>query len=281
MRLATFDLGEGPTWGRVLADGVVDGRAVLPVFPDLKSLLAAGAIDQARALSERAPDAGLDDVRWLPPVPRPGKIICIGVNYHEHRKETGRPEAAFPTVFTRFADTQVGHGGALIRPAASEQLDFEGELAVVIGRAGRRIPRDQALAHVGGYSIYQDASVRDFQYRTSQFVPGKNFPSTGGFGPWIVTPDAVGDLGGRRITTRLNGETMQDARLSDMIFDVPALIASISEWTRLEPGDVIITGTPGGVGAKRTPPVWLKPGDVVDVEIDGVGLLRNRVEAEA
>ena len=279
--MATFDLGAGPTWGRVLADGVVDGRAALPAFPDLKSLLAAGAVDQARALAERAPDAGLDDVRWLPPVPNPGKIVCIGVNYHEHRKETGRAEAAFPTVFTRFPDTQVGHDCALIRPAASEQLDFEGELAVVIGRAGRRIPREQALAHVGGFSVYQDASVRDFQYRSSQFIPGKNFPSTGGFGQWIVTPDAVGELGPQRITTRLNGETMQDARLSDMIFDVPALIASISEWTRVEPGDVIITGTPGGVGAKRTPPVWLKPGDVVEVEIDGVGLLRNRVETEA
>ena len=281
MRLASYLLDDRPKFGLIVDDGAVDlGERLGGRFADLKALLAHDALEEARAYLGASPDRPLSGLRWLPPIPNPGKIICIGVNYHEHRLETGRAEAIHPTVFTRFSDTQVGHQQPLILPRASNRLDFEGELAVVIGRGGRRIPADDAVARVAGFSVYQDASVRDFQYRTSQFIPGKNFPATGGFGPWLVTPDEIGPLGPQRLTTQLNGETMQDARLSDMIFDVPALIASISEWTTLAAGDVIITGTPGGVGSKRTPPVWLKAGDVVEVKIEGVGLLRNPVVAE-
>lgn len=281
MRLVSFIAGGAGSVGLVVEGGVVDlGRRLGDLSGGLKGLIAAGGLERARAFGGAAPDHGWDDVVPLPPIPDPGKIVCIGVNYDEHRRETGRARTDHPTVFARYADTQVGHGQPLVRPLASEQLDYEGELAVVIGIGGRRIPAERALDHVAGYSVYQDASVRDFQYRSSQFIPGKNFPSSGGFGPWLVTPDEVGPLGPQRLTTRLNGQVVQDATLDQMIFDVPALIASVSEWTRLEPGDVIVTGTPGGVGAKRTPPLWLTPGDVVEVEIEGVGLLRNPVVAE-
>jgi 2-keto-4-pentenoate hydratase/2-oxohepta-3-ene-1,7-dioic acid hydratase in catechol pathway len=180
----------------------------------------------------------------------------------------------------RFANSQTGHLVGIARPKVSEMLDYEGELAIVIGRPGRYIAAKDAMAHIAGYACYNDVSVRDFQWHTHQFTPGKNFPGTGAFGPWMITPDEMGELGPQRLQTRLNGEVMQEAQLSQMIFDIPTQIEYCSSFTRLEPGDVIVTGTPGGVGAKRKPPVWLKPGDVVDVEIDRVGLLRNTIVAE-
>jgi 2-keto-4-pentenoate hydratase/2-oxohepta-3-ene-1,7-dioic acid hydratase in catechol pathway len=185
-----------------------------------------------------------------------------------------------PTVFTRFFNTQVGHEQPIVRPRASSAFDFEGELALVIGKPGRAIPAERAFDHVAGYACYNDVSVRDFQQHTSQFTPGKNFPQTGPFGPFLVTPDEVGPLGPQRIQTRLNGRIMQDARLDQMIFNVPKLIAYCSIWTELRPGDVIVTGTPGGVGARRDPPLWMKPGDEIVVEIEGVGQLTNHVVDE-
>ena len=183
-------------------------------------------------------------------------------------------------MFTRFADTQVGHRGALVKPRHSDKMDYEGELAVVIGKAGRDIDAADALAHVAGFACYQDASIRDFQGHTTQFTPGKNFPATGGFGPWLTTPDEAGPIGAQRLRTTLNGTVMQEARLGEMIFPIERLIAYLSSWTPLAPGDVIATGTPGGVGMKRVPPVWLEDGDEVVVEIDGVGTLSNPVVAE-
>lgn len=185
-----------------------------------------------------------------------------------------------PTIFARFANTQTGHGTDIVRPRVSTELDFEGELAVIIGKAGRYIARERAFDHIFGYACYNDASVRDWQYHTHQFTPGKNFPRTGSFGPWLVTSDEFQDITARGITTRLNGETVQQAKLGEMIFDIPTLVEYCSSFNQLEPGDVIVTGTPGGVGVKRTPPLWMKSGDVVEVEIDGIGVLRNGIADE-
>jgi 2-keto-4-pentenoate hydratase/2-oxohepta-3-ene-1,7-dioic acid hydratase in catechol pathway len=202
------------------------------------------------------------------------------LNYEMHRKETGRAEVEHPTIFMRFANTQIGDGAPIVCPRVSRDLDFEGELAVIIGRPGRYIQRKHAMEHVAGFACYNDVSVRDWQRHTSQFTPGKNFPATGPFGPWMVTPDEVGPLAKLRIVTRLNGEIMQQATLGDMIFDIPRIIEYCSSFTPLSAGDVIATGTPGGVGSRRVPPLWMKPGDVVEVEIERVGLLRNRVVGE-
>ncbi len=252
-----------------------------PGLGDLRSLLARGGIELARrAIAGAEADCTVAEVRFLPVIPHPAKILCIGLNYEDHRLETSRPKMSYPTVFTRFADTQVGHGEDLVKPALSNRMDYEGELAVVIGMAGRHIPAAAAFAHVAGYACYNDASIRDYQGHTSQFTPGKNFPATGAFGPYLVTADEVETIGAQRIQTRLNGRIMQDAYLRDMIFSVDRLIAYLSSFTPLAPGDVIVTGTPGGVGMKRVPPVYMHDGDEIIVEIDGVGLLRNRVAAE-
>ncbi|HEY2399205.1 MAG TPA: fumarylacetoacetate hydrolase family protein [Steroidobacteraceae bacterium] len=221
----------------------------------------------------------LDAVRILPPVPRPPKILCVGVNYDDHIAESGLQKPAYPEIFARFATSLIAHGEAIRRPPESSALDYEAELAVVIGRGGRRIQRDRALEHVAGYSLFNDATIRDFQLRTPQWTMGKNFDGTGAFGPWLVTPDGV-PVGARnlRIQGRLNGRVMQDANTSQLIFGVSQLIEVISVAMSLEPGDVIITGTPGGVGAARKPPVYMRPGDVFEVEIEGFGVLSNPVQ---
>ncbi|MGB5439157.1 MAG: fumarylacetoacetate hydrolase family protein, partial [Gammaproteobacteria bacterium] len=206
---------------------------------------------------------------------------CIGLNYESHRKETGRDRSAHPVVFTRFADTQVGHRQPLGVPRVSGQLDYEGELAVVIGRGGRAIDKASAMQHVAGYSCYNDASVRDWQSHTSQFTPGKNFPQTGSLGPYLVTADEIDDVHNLSIRTRLNGEVMQDSNTCRLIFDIPAIIEYISAFTSLSAGDVIATGTPGGVGFTREPQIYLKPGDEVVVDIEKVGSLVNPVIAGA
>ena len=268
--------------------GVSDPRGVFalaprlgPQYRDLRDLVARDGFALAgRAIAGATADYALDDLALLPPIPNPAKILCIGLNYEEHRRETARPASAYPTVFTRFADTQVGHRGTLIKPRHSDKMDYEGELAVIIGQGGRDIPAADAARHVAGYACYNDASIRDFQGHTTQFTPGKNFPATGGFGPALVTPDETGPIGAQRLTTRLNGELLQDARLGEMIFPIERLIAYVSSWTALAPGDVIVTGTPGGVGMKRVPPVYLRDGDEIVVEIDGVGRLQNHVAAE-
>ena len=230
---------------------------------------------------EMPSDTRSPDIEWLPVIPNPDKILCVGLNYEMHRKETGRAEVDNPTIFTRFANSQTGHLTNIVRPRVSHELDFEGELAIIIGKAGRYISKADAWGHIAGYACYNDGSVRDFQRHTHQFTPGKNFPDTGAFGPWMMTPDELGELGPLRIQTRVNGQVVQDATFEQMIFDIPRIIEYCSSFTRLEPGDVIATGTPGGVGAKRTPPLWLKPGDTVEVEIDRLGILRNGIADEA
>jgi 2-keto-4-pentenoate hydratase/2-oxohepta-3-ene-1,7-dioic acid hydratase in catechol pathway len=252
----------------------------LPGAPlDLKSAIAEGRL---QALSEAAkPSLALADVQLLPVIPNPAKILCVGHNYESHRQETGRAKVSYPSIFTRFADTLTAHGADIVRPKVSENLDYEGELAVIIGKGGRHISEADALYHVAGYAPFNEASVRDWQWHTQQFIPGKNFPTTGGFGPWMVTADELPDPATTSVTTRLNGVVMQSQPTADMLFSVPVIIAYLSTFTELSPGDVICSGTPGGVGAKREPPVWMKPGDVVEVDIPGVGLLRNPIGQEA
>jgi acylpyruvate hydrolase len=250
-------------------------------FPGtLPELIAQGA-DLLRAGTDLLPRHAIDlnTVRILPPVPKPPKIICVGLNYDDHLEESGLKKPVYPEIFGRFAMSLIGHGEPIRRPPESSMLDYEAELAVVIGRGGRRIQHDRALDHVAGYSLFNDATIRDFQLRTPQWTMGKNFDATGSFGPWLVTPDAVPPgAHGLRIQGRLNGRVMQDARTDHLIFSVPDLIAMVSVAMTLEAGDVIITGTPGGVGAARKPPVFMQPGDVFEVEIEGMGVLSNPVQ---
>lgn len=281
MKFATYQVGTLTTWGLIEGDDAVDvGTVLRDKFPDLKSLIAADAFAAAVAAAPEAKRTPLAEVKWLPVIPNPDKILCIGLNYEMHRQETGRAEVDNPTVFGRFANSQTGHLANIIRPKVSTHLDFEGELAIIIGRPGRYISRADAWGHIAGYACYNEGSVRDFQRHTHQFTPGKNFPETGAFGPWMMTPDELGDVHQLRLQTRVNGQVVQDATVDQMIFDIPRQIEYCSSFTRLEPGDVIVTGTPGGVGAKRTPPLWLKPGDVVEVEVDRLGILRNGVADE-
>jgi 2-keto-4-pentenoate hydratase/2-oxohepta-3-ene-1,7-dioic acid hydratase in catechol pathway len=281
MKFATFKVNGTTTWGVIDGDDAMDlGTALRDRFPDLKTAIAANALHD---VAEQAGDARrhpLAEIEWLPVIPNPDKILCVGLNYEMHRKETGRAEVDNPTIFTRFANSQTGHLANIVRPRVSHELDFEGELAIIIGKAGRYISKADAWGHVAGYACYNDGSVRDFQRHTYQFTPGKNFPDTGSFGPWMMTPDELGELGPLRIQTRVNGQVVQDATFEQMIFDIPRIIEYCSSFTKLEPGDVIATGTPGGVGAKRTPPLWLKPGDTVEVEIDRLGTLRNGIADE-
>jgi 2-keto-4-pentenoate hydratase/2-oxohepta-3-ene-1,7-dioic acid hydratase in catechol pathway len=214
---------------------------------------------------------------YLPVIPHPAKVLCVGLNYQGHRKETGRAETAHPAIFTRFADSLIGQNAALVLPPNSTSLDYEGELAVVIGKAGFRVAEEDALHLVGGYSIFNDGTIRDWQHHTHQFTPGKNFPGTGAFGPALFTPEEAGPLEEKRIETRVNGKVEQEAVLGDMIFSVAAVIAYVSGFTSLKPGDVIAMGTPGGVGFKRNPPLFLKDGDCVEVSIAGLGTLSNVV----
>ena len=282
MKLATFRIDGGTTWGLIEGEEAVDLGAVLrDRFADLKAAIAADALMELGGHVGHAKRHPLSAIGWLPVIPNPEKVLCVGLNYETHRKETGRDVVVNPTIFTRFANSQIGHGAPIIRPRHSTDLDFEGELAVIIGKPGRHISKADAMQHVAGYACYNDGSVRDFQRHTTQFTPGKNFVGTGPFGPWMVTPDEAGDLAQSRLQTRVNGQVVQDAVIEQMIFDIPRQIEYCSTFTRLEPGDVIATGTPGGVGAKRSPPLWLKPGDTVEVEIDRVGLLRNSVADEA
>ncbi|HDQ4608396.1 fumarylacetoacetate hydrolase family protein [Pseudomonas aeruginosa] len=251
-----------------------------PDFPgSIKSLLERGIdLTQVGQRLLVAPEVELNAVRLLPPVQDPGKIICVGLNYADHAAETGLPAASYPTFFGRFASSLMGHGQPIVKPAGSDQLDFEGELAVVIGRPGRNIAPSDALLHVAGYSIFNDASVRDIQFRTSQWMLGKNFDDTGAFGPWLVTPSSLpAGAKGLRLRTLLNGEVMQESNTDLMVHGVADLIAMASEVMTLHPGDVIVTGTPCGVGFSRKPPVFMQLGDRCEVEIEQIGQLQNVV----
>lgn len=274
-RFVSFRTPDGSeSWGRLDADGVHDGSAVAPTL--------AAAIRDGRLDGPFPSDAvALDAVELRPVIPAPAKVICIGVNYRAHREETGREPNAAPTVFTRFADTQIAHGDDASKPAISDTFDYEGELALVIGRPVHRARADEALAAIAGYAIYNDFSVRDWQRKSTQWIPGKNFPGTGGFGPALVTPDEVGELSRLHLETRVNGEVRQSSSVGDLIFSVPEILEFVTAFTPLAPGDVVVTGTPGGVGAFMDPPAYLRDGDVVEVEITGLGVLRNRVREVA
>lgn len=278
MKLASFTLNGRPAWGVVVDGGVVDATSQ---YPTLKAALAADGIARVAAWAAgRTPDAALDAVALLPVVPDPGKVWCCGLNYGEHVRETGREVTEQPTFFTRWADAQVGHGQPMLCPRESIQFDYEGEIAVVIGRGGRRIAEADAGRHIAGYACFNDGSIRDWQRHTSQFAPGKNFWHSGAFGPWMVTADEIPFGTSMTLVTRLNGAEMQRATTEMMIHTIAKQIAYVSTVAPLEPGDVIVTGTPGGVGARRTPPVWMKAGDVVEIEIDRVGVLRNTIAAD-
>lgn len=263
--------------------GALDGEAVTDLGTlagapkNLKAALAAGTL----ATLVGGAQFPLSDVTLLPVIPDPGKILCVGLNYATHVAETGRDQHDHPAIFHRWADTLVSHGAALVRPFETTHFDYEGELAIVIGKGGRRIAAGDAMAHVAGFAVFNDASVRDWQRHNIQFTPGKNFPGTGGFGPALVTPDEVPDLPAQRVQTRVNGQLVQDQPISDMIWDIAAIIAYCSTFTPLNPGDVIATGTPGGVGDKRQPPLYMAGGDRVEVSIGAVGMLANPVIDEA
>ena len=280
MKLASYVANGKDVFGVVTGDGVftmnerLGGR-----YRSLREALAADALPAIRAAAkDTRPDHKLADVRFLPAIPDPEKILCAGINYRSHAAETGRELPKQPSMFIRLANTLTGHDGEMIRPSVSEHFDFEGEFALVIGRAGRHIPVERALEHVAGYTCFVDGSVRDYQ--KFSVTSGKNFPSTGPLGPWIVTADEIPDPSRLTLTTRLNGQEVQKSGTDLLIYSVPQIIAFCSDFTPLAPGDVIATGTPDGVGHRRNPPLWMKPGDVLEVEISGIGTLRNRVVDE-
>jgi acylpyruvate hydrolase len=249
----------------------------------LDSVIVAGghALSEAAKKLSAAPQIDLAKVKILPPVSNPEKIVCIGLNYVDHSAESGFKQPDFPTVFSRFNSSLIGDGASIIKPPQSEQLDYEGELVAIIGRTARHVAEADALDYVVGYSIFNDASIRDFQFKAPQWTPGKNFDDTGAFGPCFVSADELPKgCVGLELQTRLNGVVVQKASISDMVFSVAKLVSILSSFMTLKPGDVIVTGTPSGVGLARKPPLWMKPGDVVEVEIEKIGVLRNPVEAE-
>lgn len=282
MKLISYQYNGIDSYGAVLGDRVVDLREVfVGRASDLKTLIAAGLLVEAAAAAEKAgATLPLSEVQLLPVIPNPGKIVCVGLNYGDHVRETGREITEQPTLFLRVAESQVAHGEAIVMPRESGKLDYEGEIAIVIGEGGRRIAEADAWNHIAGYACYNDGSIRDWQTATPQWTAGKNFWRTGGFGPWMVTRDEIQDNQVMSLVTRLNGQEMQRTTTDKLIHSIPRQIAHISAFMPLAAGDVIVTGTPGGVGAKRTPPVWMKPGDVVEIEVDAIGILRNTIRAE-
>ncbi len=280
MKLASYIVDGIEAFGVVSGEGVITMNDRLGGRPArLRDALAADLLGQIRdAASDARPDHKLTDIKFLPVIPNPDKIACAGINYRSHATETGREVPKQPSMFLRLANTLVGHEGEMIRPKVSQNFDFEGELAVVIGRGGRHIPVERALDHVAGYTCFVDGSVRDYQKYS--VTSGKNFPGTGPLGPWMVTTDEIPDPTRLTLTTRLNGQEMQRSGTELLIYSIPHIIAFCSDFTTLAPGDVIATGTPEGVGHRRNPPLWMKPGDVLEVEITGIGTLRSRIVDE-
>lgn len=274
MKYVSFTLSDGSAgFGRLHGDSI---EVLSNQADDLKAAIDAGTLATLNSEEQRA----LDSVTLAPVIPNPGKVFCVGHNYETHRQETGRAATEYPSIFVRFADSLGAHNQPIVMPKVSTDLDYEGELAVIIGKGGRYISEEDAMSHVAGYACFNDASVRDWQWHSRQFTPGKNFPTTGPFGPFMVTPDEAGDLSEVNVTTKLNDQIVQQQPIGDMIFPIATVIAYISSFTPLKPGDVIASGTPGGVGAKRTPPLWMKPGDTVTVEIGPMGTLSNTIVAE-
>jgi len=280
MKLASYITDGKRCFGVVTADGVITMNQRLGLrYGSLRAAIAAGALAEIKAAAAAAkPDHKLAEIKWLPVIPDPEKILCAGINYRSHAAETGRELPKQPSMFIRLANTLTGHEGEMIRPSVSQHFDFEGEFALVIGRGGRHIPVERALDHVAGYTCFVDGSVRDYQ--KFSVTSGKNFPGTGPLGPWIVTTDEIADPTRLTLTTRLNGQEVQKSGTDLLIYSVAQIIAFCSDFTPLAPGDVIATGTPEGVGHRRDPPLWMKPGDVLEVEISGIGVLRNRVVDE-
>ena len=278
MKLATFRHDGEDAIGIVLPDGIVPLARVAPDAPSTMRAVLSWISDNPVDVAG-VPSLPVESVQLLPVIPDPSAVWCAALTYLSHIREGGdRPVPEYPLFFLRVANSQMGHGQPMLIPTVSSELDYEGELAVVIGRRGRDIPVDRALEHVAGYTCYNDGSVRDWQRHTTQITMGKNFDATGGFGPWLVTPDEFGDPATHRITTRLNGAVMQDTSVDKLLFPIEYLIHYVSTVSTLEVGDVIVTGTSGGVGVRREPPLFMKPGDVVEVEIDGIGILRNPIE---
>jgi 2-keto-4-pentenoate hydratase/2-oxohepta-3-ene-1,7-dioic acid hydratase in catechol pathway len=278
MKLLSFAADGKDYFGALSGDGVITLNDKVGQ-PDLRAALAAGAMEAMRkAAREATPDCKLAEITFRPVIPQPNKILCAGVNYRAHAAEVARELPKQPSMFIRFTDTLVGHDGEMIRPKLSDNFDYEGELTLVIGKGGRHIAAERALDHVAGYTIFVDGSVRDYQ--KFSVTSGKNWPGTGPLGPWLVTTDEIPDPSTLTLTTRLNGQQVQNAPTSQLIYSIPQIIAFCSDFTALSPGDVIATGTPEGVGHGRKPPLWMKPGDVLEVEITGIGTLRAHIVDE-
>ncbi|ETI63748.1 5-carboxymethyl-2-hydroxymuconate isomerase [Sphingobium sp. C100] len=272
MRYVSFRRPDGtPSFGRL--DGEMIVELATDTTPSLKAALTDGSL---ATLADGASFATVDVV-LLPVIPDPAKILCVGLNYAEHVKETGREQKAHPAIFVRYADSLIADGQPMVKPGVTTRFDYEGELALVIGKPCHKVAAADAWGHVAGYAAFNDGSARDWQRHNIQFTPGKTFPGTGGFGPALVTPDEIENLSALRVQTRLNGQLVQDQPVSDMIWDIPAVIEYVSAFTPLAPGDVIATGTPGGVGDKRTPPLYMNAGDKVEITIGVIGTLTNRI----
>lgn len=281
MKLSSYSIQGRSSFGLITENGVVDLAERLGV-PTLRAALAADLLDKAATYAGAAADYRLEDISFLPVIVDPAHVWCLAINYQDHIdeiKEIGiqRDVPKEPALFMRYADTLVGHGQPLVKPYESDDFDWEAELAVIIGKGGGRISEEKAMDHVAGYSALNDASVRDWQFHTRQIAPGKNFRATASLGPWMVTADAFPDPNNVAVKARLNGETLQDSSSKYMIHKIPKMIAYISTILDLQPGDIIATGTPSGVGFSRRPPIFMKPGDVIDVEVGGIGVLSNPI----
>ncbi len=279
MKLISFSNNGISSYGVVNGDDVIDLKQIFgDQAPDLKTFIAKNLFAEATAaIKIHKPTLKFSQITLQPVIPNPGQIFCIGLNYGEHVQETGREVTETPVIFLRLADSQVAHAQDIIRPPESHRLDYEAEIAIIIGKGGRRIREEDAWEHIAGYSCYNDGSIRDWQVATSQWTPGKNFYKTGGFGPWMVTSDEIKPGQVMRLQTILNGQVLQDTTTDKMIHSIPRQIAYISTFIPLSPGDVIVTGTPGGVGNKRNPQIFMKPGDVCEIVVDAIGTLRNGV----
>lgn len=280
MKLVSFNIQGQSSFGLVKDNAVIDLKKHFNnQYADLKSVLAEdNFIEIIQSAINAQTDYALDDIQFEPVIPNPEQIFCIGLNYGDHVKETQREVTEKPMIFMRLIPSQVGHNQPLLRPIETEQFDYEGEIAIVIGKSGRRITKEDAWNHIAGYSCYNDGSVRDWQRHTAQWGPGKNFFQTGGFGPWLITSDEITANETMTLITRVNGQELQRAQTTQLIHDIPSLIHYISTFTPLNAGDVIVTGTPGGIGLKRNPPILLKEGDVVEIEVDKIGILKNTVK---
>ena len=288
MKLLSYSHNNKESWGAVSGEGVIDMvKALGGKYATLADFI--GSDDYARRdelVKGKSADVPLAAIKYLPVIPKPEKIICLVRNYLDHHKEVvaaglQRELSDFPPIFLRVWRAQVGHNEPLVRPHVSNTFDWEGELAVIIGKGGRHIPKEKAMEHIAGYSIYNDGSIREWQFHAKQIAAGKNFVGTGPFGPWMVTKEEIPDPANLKLETRLNGKVMQSSNTANLIFDIPTIISYSSDIFDLVPGDVLVTGTPGGVGWSRKPPIFMQPGDVCEVEFEGIGVLRNPVVQEA